>query len=449
MPILNRRKFVGSAAAGLLLAPFVSLLEGRSARAAGKAKRLLLFCTMGTNPDIWSPTGVTAQNAFTFSACTAPLAAIKDSVILIEGCPSLNTGDGHGSPDGLSGLGYAQTGQIPIISVDQFVANALVSSGVNTPIPSLLLGADTTASGGKTMFYGGSKNGSGNLTTIGSPMSAFTTVFGGALPTGTSMNTLLARRKSILDMITGEITGLQSTLGTTESAKLDLHLDSIRQLENKLAQTMSTGTGCTKPATPPSDSTYSPAETQTIAANVVLQGIICNAFGCDITRVAAIQYGSDQKLQVNLPGVLPNDDQHGGYIHSGASSNYKNLIGFETYLAQQFVALVNQLKTMEEPDGSGMMYDNTIVAWCRDMGDSVVHNQLSMRFVLAGGGGANGYLKVDPKGRYLDMRSMSSPANRHERVLLALCAAMGITSFTGFGDPNLGSNKTPLPGIAA
>ena len=73
MPILNRRKFVGSAAAGLLLAPFVSLLERRSARAANKqAKRLLLFCTMGTNPDIWSPTGVTAQNAFTFSACTAP-----------------------------------------------------------------------------------------------------------------------------------------------------------------------------------------------------------------------------------------------------------------------------------------------------------------------------------------------------------------------------------------
>jgi hypothetical protein len=77
----------------------------------------------------------------------------------------------------------------------------------------------------------------------------------------------------------------------------------------------------------------------------------------------------------------------------------------------------------------------------------VVHNQQSMRFVLAGGSG--GYLKLDPNGRYLDMSKMSAPANRHERVLLSLIDAMGISNFKGFGDPNLGSNKTPLPGIAA
>jgi hypothetical protein len=34
-------------------------------------------------------------------------------------------------------------------------------------------------------------------------------------------------------------------------------------------------------------------------------------------------------------------------------------------------------------------------------------------------------------------------------VLLNLAEAMGVANYTGFGDPNLGSNKTPLPGIAA
>ena len=448
MPRLSRRQFAVSAGAGLVLAPFLSILRNgdRPAHAAGKkAKRLLLFCSMGTNTDMWSPTGVSAENKFTFSAMTQPLSAIKANTLLIGGCPSLNPGDGHGAPDGLTGLGYAQTGQVPIVSVDQFVAGALTASGVKVPIPSFLLGADSTASGGKNMFYNG-KNGSNCMSTIGSPMSAFTTAFGGALPTGTSMDSLMKRRKSILDMMISEISSLESTLGSVEKAKMELHLASIRQLESKLTQQSTGGGGgggtCQKPATPPADSTFSPAETQTIAANVALQNVLLAAFACDITRVGAIHYGSDQKLQVNIPSKSLNDDQHGGFIHSGAASNFKNLVTFEQYMCEQFASLVTTLGKTPEADGSGMLLDNTIVAWCRDMGDAVNHNQQSMRFVLASGNG--GYLKLASGGRYV------KSAERHERVLLNICDAFGITNFTGFGDPALtGASKMPLSNIAA
>jgi len=453
MSQFSRRKFVGSAGAGLLLAPFISLVNGgdRPARAAGKkAKRLLLFCTMGTNPDMWSPTGVSGETTFTFSPMTQPLSAIKGNVILVEGCPSLNIGDGHGAPDGLSGLGYAQTGQVPIVSVDQFVATSLAAQGVNVPIPSFLLGADSTGGGGRNMFYNG-KNGSNCLSTIGSPMSAFTTAFGGALPTGMSMDGLMKRRASTIDLLKTEITSLQSMLGSVEKAKLELHLASIRQLENKLAHMTTTGGGgggsatCQKPASPPADSAFTPAGTKTIAANAALEDIILTAFGCDITRVAAIHYGSDQLLHVEGVAGLSPDDQHGGFIHSGAASNFKNLVTFEAYLATRFASLVTRLGMMPESDGSGMLLDNTIVAWCRDMGDAVNHNQNSMRFVLASGAG--GYLKLAPSGRYLKLNG--GAANRHERVLLSLCDGLGITNYKGFGDPNLGSNKSPLPGLAA
>src|SRR5262249_5044631 len=145
----SRRTFIGSAGAGLLLAPFLSSLDpGRGkARggATGRAKRLLLFCTMGTNPDIWTPTSVTGETSFTFSPATSPLAAIKDSIVLIEGCPSANPGDGHGAPDGLTGIGYGGQGQASMISVDQFISDKLVAAGVNRPIPTLLLGAGTLA----------------------------------------------------------------------------------------------------------------------------------------------------------------------------------------------------------------------------------------------------------------------------------------------------------------
>ena len=145
---------------------------------------------------------------------------------------------------------------------------------------------------------------------------------------------------------------------------------------------------------------------------------------------------------VNAPG-LPYDDQHGGYIHSGASSNFANLVKFEAYLASQFVAIINLLKTFQDPDdASKTLFDTTLLVWARDMGDAVEHNQKSMRFVLASGAG--GYLKTAANGRYLKF------TERHERVLLNVCEAMGITGYSGFGDPGLaGTAKTPLPNIAA
>jgi hypothetical protein len=126
------------------------------------------------------------------------------------------------------------------------------------------------------------------------------------------------------------------------------------------------------------------------------------------------------------------------------------LIKFETWLAQQFASVITKLKARPDPnDPTQTLYDTTLLVWCRDMGDSTVHNQHSMRFVLAGGAG--GYLKTDPRGRYLDLRPMGMAlANRHERVLLSILDAMGITDYTNFGDPKLTAPyKSPLPGLAA
>jgi hypothetical protein len=149
---------------------------------------------------------------------------------------------------------------------------------------------------------------------------------------------------------------------------------------------------------------------------------------------------------VNAPGTgLPYDDQHGGFIHSGASSNYANLVKFEAYLATQFANIINLLKSYKDPlDSTGQktLLDTTLILWARDMGDAQNHNQQSMRFVLAGGTG--GYLKTAANGRYI------KSTERHERILLNVCEAMGITSYSGFGDPMLtGSSKTPLSNIAA
>ena len=120
---LSRRDFAGSVGAGLVLAPFLSLLgrERQAHAAVRQAKRLLLFCTSGTYPPAWTPT-VSGENITAFSQMTAPLSAIKDSIVLVEGMPAVNVNENHASPVGITGLdhGYYE-GQLKI-SVDQFVA---------------------------------------------------------------------------------------------------------------------------------------------------------------------------------------------------------------------------------------------------------------------------------------------------------------------------------------
>ena len=443
----TRRQFIGSVGAGLLLAPFVNLGFDREARAATtRSKRLLIFCTMGTYPPLWTPTGISGESITAWSAMTLPLAGVADNLVLVEGMPSGNPNDGHGSSDSLTGQGfsYYAVNNVPVvkISVDQFVAKNMVAQGINLPIAALLLGANCNENGGLSQFYGGA-NGL-NLPTIGSPLSAYNTVFGSAMPAGTNAaQLLLQRRKSILDTVTGEINGLKTTLGTNERAKMDAHLDSIRQLENKLQLSADAG-ACMQPTVPGGDSTFQyMSDMDALKANLIHQQIVVSAFACDKTRVACLEYGNDQKLMVNAPGTgLPYDDQHGGYIHSGAASKYANLVTFEAYLATQFVSIIQALKALPDPLGTSgqTLFDNTLVVWARDMGDAQNHNQRSMRFVLASGNG--GYLKTAPGGRYV------TSTERHERILLNICEAFGITNYTGFGDPQL-PTKQPLPGIAA
>ncbi|WP_437278741.1 DUF1552 domain-containing protein [Sorangium sp. So ce375] len=432
----SRRKFLkgvgASLGASLLFSPFYDSIA--NAAPGKKPKRLLIFFTMGTAPSIWKPTSVSGETP-TFSESTSPLAEIKEHIVMLDGLPSGSPSNNHGSADGLTGMGYYSNGPYGLISVDQYIVEKL--KGLGTPVPSLLLGA--AVEGGKTGFYSKGTN----QVPIGSPVSAYSTVFTGVKPSnpGSNDNTAAAdqlrRRKSVLDNLTRELTSLKGNLGKEQQYKLDLHLESIRQLENRLSNTMTGGGGetgaCSVPGSPTGDMANG------MKANQHHLDIIVGAFACDITRVASIQWGSDQMMRADLPEISLANEEHNGMIHTGAPAHL-DLIKLEKWLHQQFVAVVKKLKSIPEADGSGTLLDNTLVAWCRDMGDAPNHTQNEMKFVLASGTG--GYLKTAPNGRFI------KSGERHERVLLSLCDAMGVTDYSGFGDPAL-PNKSPLPGIAA
>jgi hypothetical protein len=418
----SRRQFAKALGAGLLLAPFLQL--GGRARAATppkQARRVLFYCTMGTNPALWTP----RSSGDIFNVATQPLAAMKDQIVLVDGLMTSDPSENHGSPEALTGKGFGDPNPT---SIDQFLGKTL---GANDKIPVLLLGANTNASGGKTMFYDNGRN----LPTVSSPIDAYNTIFSGVGGSGTAPSTNLARKKSIIDLVRGELNTLGGTLGANEKAKLGLHLDSLRQLENRLGGTQVMS--CAPPTKPSLDGT------NLLLSDVVHIDLIVAAFACGLTRVAAVEFGSDQAVPVNLPTLQ--GEAHGQFIHGGAGTNYAQLIQLEQWYAQTFVDLCNKLKAIPEADGQGTLFDNTMIVWTREMGDSVNHNQKSMPYVVSGGAG--GYLRTAAGGRYLHYNS-STVADRHERLLLNVLASMGVTNFAGFG-LLAGGDKTALPELAA
>lgn len=429
----HRRDFAKAAGLATLFAPFVRLVTPSHAQpVAGPAKYLFIFFSNGTEPAVWSPKGSTASR-LTHSKMTEPLAPLNDSLVLIEKLDSMGTANSHGGPGGLTGAGFSGN---PLISLEQYASDQLRELGISTQIPNLVLGG--VPSEPPNTFYRNNRA----IAPIFSPSSAYAAIFGGGAAELTnasgeaSADARLRRRQSMLDTLNAELKELSQTLGTEERAKLDAHASSLRQMEERLAQQIEARRSpqpvvvqCQTPSAPkngPDD----------LANSVIHMDLAINAFACDLTRVAAVQFGHHSTTQVNIPEVGAPGDWHTGFLHSDKPRT--RLVNMERWLAKQFVAAAAQLKATPAPDGNGSLFDQTLMLWARDMGDAVVHDGTDMRFVLSGGAG--GYLKKG--GSYID-----GGGQPHAKVLFNVLEAMGINDVAAFGDAKL--DQAPLPALRA
>lgn len=423
----NRRNFIRAAGAATLFAPFASLLDGRPLQAAtpGKAKYLLIFVTHGTDVGKWASQG-SDSSITSFSQMTEPLSAITDSLILMEGVSGQGLCAGHGSPAGLCGYSW---GANPLISIDQFISDGLADAGVSTLIPHLVLGDGTPEA--KGMFFRDNQP----LTPVSSPESAYSAIFGGVsaspspgAPSGPDPR--LVRRQSVLDLLNDELAQLKQALGTEERAKLDIHAESLRQIEQRLeAQTSGGGqpTECTVPG--------GPSNTGSILGDTaLLLPMAVSALGCDLTRVASVQFGHHQNCPVDVPGVT--GEWHNEFLHS--PQKVGELVKLEAWLSEQFANAALQLQSLPAPDGNGTLYDQTLMIWARDMGDAVNHGDTNMVYAFAGGAG--GYLKHSGNGRYLN-----AGGGAHIKALTTCADALGI-DYQGFGPSG---DKTPFSELLA
>lgn len=419
MSFLHRRDFLRSAALATLFAPFMDLLRTPAAKAQGTGgyENLLLFTTAGTDIAAWTPRGST-ETRIAWSAMTEPLAPLAANLVLIEKLNGNGTTSAHGAPGGLTGKGY---GAPTHISIEQWVSDKLPQM----PIKNLILGG--VASEQQTTFYRDGRA----LSPIFSLSAAHQAIFGGFTPPDPNQpvgpappDDKLRRRTSMLQHVKRELDALSTTLGAQERQKLELHADSIRQLELTLESGGGGGTppaaSCTVPAVPG-------AESEVLLSSAKHLDLAINAFACGRTRVAAVQFGHHQNTQVSLPEVGMPGDWHNTFLHSDMAPR-RRLVDLERWLCGQFVGAANKLKAIPLANGSGTLFDKTLMVWARDMGDGVLHSGDDMRFVFAGGSG--GGLQLSPEGRYLDGRGAP-----HQNALISICELLGVEDYQGFGDP--------------
>jgi hypothetical protein len=432
MKTLNRRHFLrglGGVAVGL---PFLASLQ--SARAAsGFPLRFVVFTHgQGTLVDEMVKPGST-EHDWELGEILKPLSRHKDSLLVIDGIDDLtNLKDmpynGHtrcrlhtltaqGMVWGGSGdsVGPRSAGGP---SIDQMVASRW---GGQTAFQSIEAGVSVGAGVGNTITWRGV---GAPVPAENKPSSLFNRLFSDLVSSSPQeVADRKRRRMSVLDAVKSQFDHLMPRLGIEDRARLDLHMTSIRSLEQNLMGS-ALGDSCGLPDTVLSDTSI-PGIT---AAHIEL---LTMALSCDLTRVATLAFGGFNSfpwLPVNFSSGW-HDAVHAGPVTSKLRTD---LIRSYAWFAEQLATLMDALAAV--PEGEGTLLDNTIILYANIFSSGGGHDHRGKTYLLAGGGG--GALQT---GRYL--HHDGAP---HGALHTSLLNVLGFDD-TSFGNPDYCDG--PLSGV--
>lgn len=281
-------------------------------------------------------------------------------------------------------------------TIDQLIA--ATPAGAGTLVQSLSVGIskyDSPADSGTTADVISVAGVPGDLLPlypITSPAQVWQTLFGPPpAPNGT--------RTSILDFVLYDIARLRPNLGANDQARMDDHLESIRQLEQRIE----TVNSCTAPAVVTEQNLYGNGSEPLIALNQLMADLTAVAFSCDLTRVASCLFlpvaGESFFSEVPTPG-FPSKTAH-AWSHD-QREGYDLHIKF---IMNRFGDWLRALKAIPEV-GGGNLLDSTILFASSDCANG--NHQIARQPILLGGRGRD-YLQY-PGVHY---QAEVAPANPH------------------------------------
>jgi hypothetical protein len=429
---ISRRRFLHGA--GVMMAlPWLESVPvwgtetvKRDGLPAAAPKRLaVLFMANGVNPVHWWAKG--AGDTMELGPSLAPLEPVKHRLNFIKGLYNkAATGVGiHPGMTGnlLSGAPLTKGAELHGgVSMDQVLASHI---GDQTVQPSLVIGCEQPVTGyhetNFSMAY--SSHISWESPTSPVPMEVYPSLaFDSLLENRGSM-----RNQSVLDRVMDQAASLSRQVSSTDKAKLDEYLTSVREVE-KRAQAMRTAK---EKADTKAQGGSQPAFMMKRPDNGLpedirehmrlMSDILALAFQTDKTRIATLLLCRDISglfypfLNVKLAHHLAS--------HADSTDDFLRI---NQYYTGQYAYLIDKLAAM--PEGEGTVLDNTCLVFMSNMWSGSIHDNSKVPVLTAGGLG--GTLET---GRVLDYSTAGNDNRKLCSFYLSLMDRMGV-KLDRFGD---------------
>jgi len=389
---VTRRAVLKGGGAALALPWLPSYAWATGGRAAEKlsppTRWAYLMMSNGVNPEDWwaKPNG----DGLELSKTLSPLKSFEKKLTVIEGLnnvPGAVPGAGHTYfTNFLSGSAslndQGETGQ----SIDQYLADTVGSA---TVIPAINLGieppeAGSTGSTSAKSTISWRKKGTPVAPEV-VPRQAFDRLF----------NTqMLQRDTSVLDVVLGQSKELSRTLGLQDRRKLNDYMDSVRDVENRIAKISAPRpTDQWQPTLdePDMDAPKDGLDFDLPTHVQLMLDIVALAFQTDKTRVATLLMAADvsYNIRYNFIQGIRGEALHGISHHGGKPDRKSDYQIVNEWHVKQYAYLLKKLDEVDE--GGRSILDNSMITIGSNMFDGHIHDYRQCPIVTAGG--AAGQLK--------------------------------------------------------
>jgi hypothetical protein len=364
----------------------------------------------GKEVDAWSSTGKGAD--FKLGQTLASLDPLKKYVTTFDNIENLAAGGSVHTLNPATWLSCvhpdtAAKGASMSVTLDQVIAQHI---GQKTALPSLEVCSETTiqvaACGGAGCYYASTTSYSGPNTPLPmeyNPRKVFIQLMGEG-DTAAERAALLHENVSILDMINDRAKSLRSDLGAGDQARLADYLDTVRELERRVAMAGARDLkGINVPDAPL-------GELEDFDKQVRLMfDLIALAYQADLTRVVSyVMVSEGTNRTYNFVGVP--DAFHPVSHHSNDKERIRRLQVIEKYHMERFADFLKKLASTKEGDGS--ILDHSLFLYGSNMSNSNQHDNYPLPEILVGG--ANG---AHVGGKNVELPARTPLANLHLTIL--------------------------------
>jgi hypothetical protein len=428
---LPRRTFLRGLQATLALPLLDAMIPAATALAQTAAKPVrrlgFVYIPMGCDHGRWTPNGQGALGELT--PILAPLEGVKEQLTVVSNLRLEQSYPGtHDTANaGFLSAAFAKHTESSDYylgtTVDQVAAKQI---GRETQLPSLELAMDLNplagvCNNGYACVYQNCLSWSSPTTPLPSeahPRVVFERLFGEG-DSADGRRAALRARASLLDSFSDDIARLKRRVGTTDRARVDQYLDTIREIERQIQRAEA---GAATNPTPDLDRPIGVPAAFADHAKLLFDLQVL-AFQADVTRVVTFQLARELNNRT-YPEIGVPDPHHPTSHHGNDPEKLAKIAKINQFHVSLFAQFLEKLKST--PDGDGSLLDNTVYLYGSGLGNSSIHDHENLPILVAGGAacGMKG-------GRHIRYETGTPLANLH----LTLLDRVGVR-VDKFGDSN-------------